>query len=418
VPRSPAPPRPLANGTIALLGAMVAFGPLTVDLYLPALPALGDDLGAGESTVQVTLSATLLGLAFGQLLMGPVSDRAGRKPPVIVGGALHVVASLACVMTSSVVVLTTARFVQGVGASAAAVVALAVVRDVATGNAGSRLMSRLILILGVVPIVAPFLGGLLLSLTSWRGVFVALGVAGLVLTASVTYGLPETRPHHLGSHPTVALPQARRPLRLLGDRALMGWSLASGFATAATFAWVAGSPFVLREQFALNGRSFGLVFGTSAIWLVIGAQASARLVVRWPPERVLGGGLGTALIAAFVLFIAAASSWGGVMGVLAPIWVILAGVGAAMPNAPTLALADHGHDAGAASAVIGALRYGVAATAGPLVGATGGGATAMAGIVLASLVMALAAAVWSATTPSHRFRAAEGCEQRTPSPHP
>jgi DHA1 family bicyclomycin/chloramphenicol resistance-like MFS transporter len=383
---------------VLVLGSLIAVGPLTIDTYLPALPAVVLDLKTTAAAVQLTLTGTLAGLALGQLLIGPLSDAVGRRRPLLVGTGVHVLASVLCVVAPNIGVLGALRVLQGLGAAAAAVVAMAVVRDLFTGLAAAKLFSRLMLVMGVAPVLAPTLGGELLRFTNWRGVFVVLAVLGLVLVAMTALGLRETLP-----------PERRRnggvvgTLRVYGlllrDRTFVGLVLTAGLAMAALFAYVSGSSFVLQQQYGMDQQQFGLTFGAGAIGLITATQLNIRLLRRWTPQQILISALAGGSVAGLVLLACAATGLGGLVGILLPLWVVLAAAGLALPNAPALALSRHGEAAGTAAALLGAVQFGVGALAAPLVGVLGTGSVAMAvvvagGMVSATVVLLLVVRPW------------------------
>ncbi|MGB2571257.1 multidrug effflux MFS transporter [Micromonospora citrea] len=374
---------------VLVLGSLIAVGPLTIDMYLPALPAIVADFQTTSAAVQLTLTGTLAGLAVGQLLIGPLSDAVGRRTPLIAGITLHVVASLLCAVAPNVAVLGGLRVVQGLGIAAASVVAMAVVRDLFSGAAFATLLSRLLLVMGAAPILAPTLGGALLRWTDWRGVFVALAAFGVLLVVVAALGLPET------------LPPARRRRggvvatltvygSLLRDRTFVGLVLVAGLAMAALFAYVAGSSFVLQEQYGLDEQQFGFAFGAGAVGLIAATQFNVRLLRRYPPQRILVAALTVGTAAGLALLAFAATGLGGLPSLLVSLWVVLAATGLAMPNAPALALSRHGEAAGTASALLGAVQFGVGALAAPLVGVLGTGAVAMALVVSGGMVASTA----------------------------
>lgn len=373
---------------ILVLGTLIAVGPLTIDMYLPALPAIGDDLQTTAAGVQLTLTGTLAGLAVGQLIIGPLSDVWGRRRPLLAGTALHVLASLLCVIAPNIAGLGGLRVVQGFGAAAASVIAMAVVRDLFTGIAFARVLSRLLLVMGVAPVLAPTLGSALLNWTQWRGVFAALAVLGVALFAVTMFGLPETLPPH-----------HRRPARvpdtlrvyggLLRDRVFVGLVLVAGFAMAALFAYVAGSSFVLQDQYGLDEQQFGIAFGAGAIGMIAATQLNVRLLRRYSPQQILLTSLIAALVCGIVLLGFAVTNVGGLAGVLIPLWAVLAATGFALPNAPALALAGHGEAAGTASALLGAVQFGVGALAAPAVGMLGTGSSAMATVITGGMLAAV-----------------------------
>lgn len=367
---------------VLVLGALIALGPLTIDAYLPALPDIGADLGASQATVQLTLTGTLLGLAAGQLVLGPLSDAYGRRRPMLAGICLHVLASLLCFGAPNITTLGILRIVQGFGAAAAAVITLAIVRDLFDGRAGAVLISRLMLVLGAAPILAPSLGSLVLGFTGWRGVFVVLAVFGLAILAVAYRFIGETLP-----------PERRRPVggvrtsvrgyrRLLADRTFVGLMLVTAMSMGALFTYVAASSFVLQGEYGLSEQAFGIVFGLGAVGLIAGTQLNAHLLRAREPEPVMRAGLLAGSLAGVALLAAALTDLGGLAGLLAPMWVVLFCMGLVMPNGTALALARHGEAAGAAAALIGAVRFGLGGLLAPLVGILGGGATPMAAVVL------------------------------------
>ena len=370
-----------------MLGFLTALGPLTIDMYLPSLPTITTDLHASAAAVQLTLTGTLVGLAFGQLLVGPLSDAMGRRTPLLGGIAVHVLASVLCVIAPNLAVLGTLRVLQGLGAAAAAVVAMAIVRDLFDGLAAARLFSRLMLVVGVAPILAPTIGGLVLNWTSWRGVFVVLAVVGVAILAASTVVLPETLPVSRRRSGGV-VGTVRDYGRLFKDRVYVGLILVAGLAMAALFAYVSGSSFVFQDEYGMSEQQFALIFAGGAVGLIGATQFNVRLLRRWTPQQILGGALLAGLGFGLVLMILAATKTGGLAGILIPLWLVLAMVGLAMPNAPALALSRHGEAAGTAAALLGAVQFGVGALAAPLVGALGVGAVAMAVVVFGGMLAA------------------------------
>lgn len=392
----PAPRRPPVDLTstrarvtlVVMLGALTALGPLTVDTYLPALPSITADLQTTSAAVGLTLTGTLIGFALGQLLVGPISDTFGRRRPMLVGASLHIVASLLCAIAPNVVALSGFRVLQGVAASGAAVVALAVVRDVAQGRAFVVMMSRLLLVMGAAPVLAPTLGSQVLRLTEWRGVFVTLAVLSLLLLVATALVLPETLPPER---------RLRGGIRsnltaygeLLRDRTFVGLALVAGLTMSAVFGYVSGSSFVLQERYGLSVQQFGLVFGAGSVSLIIGTQLSPRLVGRWTPVRVLGVTVSVGALAAAGLVVTSATALGGLLGLLVPLWVVLGCVGVALPISPSLALARHGDAAGTAAALLGAAQFGLAGLVGPAFGLLGVSAVTMAAVIAGGLALTL-----------------------------
>lgn len=386
-----------------LLGSVVALGPLTIDMYLPALPDITADLAAGPTAVQLTLTGTLLGLAIGQLVVGPLADALGRRGPLLAGVGVHIAASLLCAIAPDVAVLGALRLVQGLGAAAGAVVALAMVRDLFTGRAAAVMLSRLILVMGAAPVLAPTLGGAVLRWTDWRGVFVVLAAFGLVLVTVAAVLLPETLPRER-RRPAGLGPTLRTYAGLLTDRPYVGLVMVTGLSMAGLLAYVAGSSFVLQQEYGLDRLQFALLFGAGAVWLILATQLTPWLLRRFEPHQVLTVAVAGGTAAAVALVVAAATGAGGLPLLLALLWAVLAAVGFTLPNAAAIALGRHGEAAGSAAALLGFVQFGVGAVVSPVVGLLGNDAVAMAvvigaGMTLALLGLGVVARPWREATP-------------------
>jgi MFS transporter, DHA1 family, multidrug resistance protein len=375
---------------IVLLGVMVALGPLTIDMYLPALPKIADELSVSSSVVQLTLTGTLAGLALGQLIVGPLSDSLGRRRPLMAGIVLHMVASVLCMLAPNLVVLGLARVLQGVGAAAAMVVAIAVVGDLFADSAAATVLSRLMLVLGVAPVVAPSLGAAVLLHASWHWIFTVLVVlaGGLLLLAALA--LPETLP-----------PSHRRPLRargiaatyreLLHDARFVILVLVAALGMSGLFAYIAGASFVLQGRFGLDQQVFALVFGAGAVALIGATQFNVVLLKRFAPQVIVLWALVAALLAGGVFVGLASAHVGGLAGFVAPVWAILAAMGLVIPNAPAVALSRHPDAAGTAAALLGAAQFGLGAAVAPLVGVLGNDELALSIVMTAGMLIALLA---------------------------
>jgi DHA1 family bicyclomycin/chloramphenicol resistance-like MFS transporter len=372
-----------------MLGAFVALGPLTIDMYLPALPTIREQLGASSATVQLTLTGTLVGLALGQLVIGPLSDALGRRRPLLAGTALHVVASLLVLVAPNIAVLGVLRVLQGVGTAATAVVALAIVRDLFEGRAAATMLSRLFLVMGVAPVLAPTIGGEILRFTSWRGVFAVLAVYGLVVLAVGALALRETLPAARRHRGGIA-DSLRTYGSLFRDRRYVGLILVAGLTMAALFTYVSGSSFVYQQEFGLDEQQFGMLFGAGAVWLISGTQLNPVLLRRWSPAQILVTATIAGTTAGAVLLTLALADIGGLAGIVAPLWAVLFAAGVALPNAPALALAEYGESAGSAAALLGAVQFGVGAAVSPLVGLLGNDAVAMGAVIVTALLLAVA----------------------------
>ena len=397
-PPTPADYRPNAK-YVLLLGLMCALPAVSSDIYLPSLPDVARDLGTTQTAVQLTMTGVLVGGAVGQLVVGPLSDRFGRRRPVLVGIALHIVISLLCAVAPGIGALIALRVVQGFFNAAATVVAIAVIRDRFVGSDASRLLSRLMLVIGVAPLFAPSVGGLIAGQWGWRSVFVALALFGVALWVVVWRRLPETLP-----------PERRRAagLRtalggyavLLRDQHFVAIAVLPGLGMAVLMSYVVGSPFVFQEGYGLSANQFALLFAANGIALVGGAQINASLVRRVAPIRILRVALPLLVAVAFVLLAVILTGAGGLFGLLAVLWVMLGLIQLLPPNASAIALTRHGAMAGTAAAFIGAMQAGIAGVVSPLVGVLGGDAQAMGLVMVGSTVTALL--VLALATPAYR----------------
>jgi DHA1 family bicyclomycin/chloramphenicol resistance-like MFS transporter len=385
---------------VLLLGALSAFGPLSIDMYLPALPQLADDLHAAPSLVQLTLTACLLGLATGQLIGGPISDARGRRGPLLAGLAVYVIASALCALAPSVGVLVALRFVQGAAGAFGIVIGRAVVRDLHEGRAAAALFAALILVNGVAPILAPIVGAGVLHVTTWRGVFAVLTVIGALLLAAAAASLGETLP--AGERHPGGLRATLRTFRgLLAERAFVGCVLSSGLAFAAMFAYISGSPFVLQKVYGASPTVFSLLFALNGLGIVLAGRLSSRLSAAHDPAVLLRAGLlATAVGGAALLVCVLAGA--GLGGVLPSLFVSVASIGVIVPNAAALALAGHRSTAGSASGLLGVAQFALGALAAPLVGLAGEDTAVPMAVVIATLGAA-ALATFTLLVPAERI---------------
>ncbi|MCW2811423.1 MAG: putative drug resistance transporter, partial [Friedmanniella sp.] len=272
---------------VLVLGALSAIGPLTIDTYLPALPQLTQEMNASASQAQLTITGLLIGLGFGQLLIGPMSDAVGRRKPLLIGLAGHGLMSVLCALAPSMTILAVTRTLQGLAGAAVAVVSMAIVRDLFSGIRAAQLLSRLILVLGVAPILAPSLGSALLKVTDWQGIFVALALAAVALFVLALVALPETLPEHR-RQPLTVRGSLRAYRALFSDRLFVVMVLIAGFMFATLFAYISGSPFILQGLYNLSPQQFGLAFSANAVGLILMTQLNPLLVKRYSPVSVLG----------------------------------------------------------------------------------------------------------------------------------
>ena len=384
---------------ILMLGALAALPALTMDMYLPSLPAVEADFQTTQTAAQLTLSGTLVGAGLGQLVIGPFSDRFGRRLPLVIGISLHVVISLLCSMTSNIETLTGLRVLQGFFNAAAAVVALAVIRDRFVGSAAARLLSRLMLVIGVAPLLAPTVGQAIAGLWDWRAVFYALALIGVLLVAIVWKFMPETLPRdrRTSGHPRHV---AGAYWSMLRDKHFMALAVIPGLGLALIMSYVVGSPFVFQNEYGLTAQQFALVFAVNGAALVLSAQLNAALVRKFPPVRLLRTALLVQLGLALLLLVVVVTGAGGPFGLMAGLWLVLSAQGMIPANASVLALHHYGRTAGTAAAVIGAMQSGVAGLVESPGGVLGGNALTMVSVMVGSC--ALAAIVLAAGTPAYR----------------
>lgn len=373
--------RPSYARLALILGTLAAFGPLSIDMYLPALPTIAEEFGTTTAAIQQTLSAFFVGLALGQLFYGPLSDRLGRRTPLLFGCAMYTAVSLGIVFAPSVGWLMALRIVQALGSSAGVVIGRSVVRDLFDERESARMFSFLVLVMGIAPITAPLLGGQLLVLFGWRAVFLVLAGFGVLCFVMVWLWLGESLPptrrtaSNLGS-------VLRGYGDLLTDARYMGFALAGGLASAAMFAYISGSPFVFIELNGVPPAQFGLYFGANAFGLIAASQLNRWLLTRYTSAHLLIAALSVTAGAALLLLVATWLNIGGFPLLLALLFVTIASTGLVGPNAMALALAPYGRRAGSAAALLGATQFAAGALAGALVGVLANGtALPMAGVI-------------------------------------
>ncbi|WP_406313880.1 multidrug effflux MFS transporter [Streptosporangium sp. NBC_01639] len=377
---------------LLILGALSAIGPLSIDMYLPALPAIAGEMGTSQAQVQLTLTACLIGVSVGQVIAGPLSDVRGRRTPLLVGIAAYAVASLLCAFSPSVYGLVGFRLLQGIAGGAALVIVRAVVRDLYEGAAIARIFATLMLVSGLAPILAPIAGAQLLNHTSWRGVFVSLSVAGLLLLAAALSGVRETLPRDRREggglrHTLVTFGH------LLRNRSFMASALAGGLGFGGMFAYISGSPFVLQQVYGASPQTFSLVFALNALGLTVTAQIGGRLAGRRvAPARLILVGLSLSLVGAGLLLATALLAL-PLAALVAALFVMMCGAGFVLPGTGALALAGQPQQvAGSASALTGVLQFAIGAVSAPLVGLGGEGSALPMATVLTGLTLAAFAA--------------------------
>ncbi|MER7331191.1 multidrug effflux MFS transporter [Micromonospora sp. NPDC000119] len=392
---------------LVLLGTITAFGPLSLDTYLPAFPAMARDLSASQAQIQLSLTTCLIGMALGQLVTGPLSDRWGRRRPVLVGVGAYTLLSLLCAAAPSPEALAAARFAQGFAGGMGVVVARAVVRDLYAGRDAAKYFSRLTLVFGVAPMAAPAFGSLVLRFGSWRTVFVALAVIGALLAAAVAWRLPETLPASRRSTGGLAA-TAAAGRSLFTDRIFLGYALAQGLAFAGLFAYISGSSFVFQDVFGVSAGTFSLIFGVNALALVAVGQANARLLDRFEPRRLLIGPLGVGVLAA--AGVVAGALLDALPLVAVALFVFVGSLGMVTPNGTALALDRHAAHASTAAALLGAIQSVVGAAAAPLVGLGGEGSAVPMAVVIAGAAAASLAVVLTLARPRRFTMATSSAE--------
>lgn len=385
---------------VILLGALTALGPFTIDLYLPAFPVLREDFQTTDAAIQLTLTGTMIGFALGQLIVGPLSDKVGRRLPLLAVTALHVLASTAAAFAPSLELLSVARVLMGAGAAAGGVVAAAIVRDLFGGRRLVVMLSRLALVSGVAPVLAPLVGSGLLLVTSWRGIFGVLAIYGAVMLVSAIIFIPET------------LPPARRQERgtttvwqryrsVFGDRVFIGVLIIGGMTFSGLFSYLSASSFLFQESYGFDAQQYGLLFAANSLGVVLGVQAASRLAARFGPQWVLAWSTSVLVVAATAIIVTDQLGL-GLWGTIVPLFFFMTACGFTFPCVQVLALDRHGNAAGTAQSIVGATNFGVAGIISPLVGwiakDAGITATTMASVMIGCAVIGLAS-LWLIVRP-------------------
>jgi DHA1 family bicyclomycin/chloramphenicol resistance-like MFS transporter len=353
---------------IALLGALTAFAPLSIDMYLPALPTIARHFHVSTGAAEYTLASFFLGFTLGQALFGPLADRFGRKAPLYGGIMLYIAASLGCAMSDSAALLATLRFLQALGACAGMVIARACARDLFGPHEAPRIYAYMMLVLGLAPLLAPFVGGYVLVWFGWRAIFLAQAAIGSAALMATALRIPES---HAGGtrmlHPAKVL---RDYAVLLLDRSFIGYVLAGAVSNAGLFAYITASPHVFIDLFHVAPQHFGWFFGANAIGLVTGAQIGARLLKDRSATHVLLAAQIVQWIAGVALLACALTGFGGMWGIAGGLFLFVALNGAIMPIAAGCAMHHFGHVAGMASALVGTFQFGGAAIVSTAIGNT------------------------------------------------
>ena len=381
-----------------ILGTLTALGPFTIDLYLPAFPALRSDLGVSEAAIQLTLTGTIIGFAGGQLLVGPLSDKIGRRLPLIFATTLHVGASIGAASSEDITMLMLFRVLQGIGAAGGGVVAMAMVRDLFGGYALVRMLSYMALVNGMAPIFAPVIGSQLLLLFPWPGIFWFLAAYGVLVIAAVSLFIVETLPRE--NRRQSGLTVAQRYRTVLSDRIFIGILLVGGMNFSGLFSYLSASPFLFQGPYGLNEQQYGLLFAVNSLGIVAGVQISARVLRRVGPQWVIAAATIVQLTMA-MLIIAFDQLGLGFWGTAVPLWFYIMATGFVFPCVQVLALINNGAQAGTAASLLGAVTFGTAGLISPLVGLLGEGietATPMA-LVMAACIALSVVFLWTVVRP-------------------
>ncbi|WP_102691617.1 multidrug effflux MFS transporter [Rummeliibacillus pycnus] len=354
---------------VIILGALTAFGPLCMDLYLPALPMVSHDLHTSTSVTQFSMTACFVGLAIGQMFFGPMSDLSGRKKPLIGALILFTVASFLCGLTSSIIIHLILRFMQGFTGAAGIVIAKAAARDLYSGKELTKFMSMLGLVNGVAPIAAPLLGGLLLAMGDWHLVFYTLSLGGTLLLIGVVWQLPETLHLQNRTRGNFFTPFKAFPI-IVKDKEFMGYSLTQSFILTCMFGYIAASPFVLQKMYGLSPQWFSASFALNGLGIVLMTQLTGRLVGKYDERTILRFGVWQATIGSLLLLMVAIFKWPLIL-LLLGFFITVSSVGLVSPTGFSLGMQNQGQHAGSASAMLGLLPFLGGSIVSPLVGIAG-----------------------------------------------
>jgi DHA1 family bicyclomycin/chloramphenicol resistance-like MFS transporter len=363
-----------------VLGTLAAFGPLSIDMYLPALPNLARDFHTNASLVQFSLTFFLLGLASGQLLAGPLSDVYGRRRPLLIGLIIYFAVSLLCVFSPSIWTFIGLRFIQGLAGSAGIVISRAIVRDLYSGPELTKFFALLALVNGLAPILAPVVGAQLLRLVPWQGLFIVLSLIGFVMFFVVLFGLSETLPS--GNRSVGGIKNTFGTFRnLILDRSFMGYALVQGLVFAAMFAYISGSPFVVQNIYGASAQMFSLIFAINGIGIMIGSQMTGRLAGRIDESKLFVFGIGMSFFGGIILLVLLLLH-ANLIFVLLPLFFIVSSVGVVNTAGFSLAMQTQGKSAGSAAALLGVLSLSFGGIVAPLVGLGGEHTAVPMGLVI------------------------------------
>jgi DHA1 family bicyclomycin/chloramphenicol resistance-like MFS transporter len=378
---------------LSILSALMAFASISTDLYLPAMPAMATSLHADAGQLELTISSYLIGFSLGQLVWGPISDRYGRRLPIALGLLLFIAGSAGCALSSTAPMMIGWRAVQAAGACASVVLARAMIRDVYEGHRAAQMLSTLMTVMAIAPLLGPSLGGLMLKFGSWPLIFWALAAFGMA-TVIALYSLPETLPAERRNYAPLS-GAFRRYGQLLKDRRVLGYASAGGFLYGGMYAYIAGTPFAYIDYYHVSPQTYGVLFGVGIVGIMLANQINARLVRRVGSDRLMRLGALLAALSGICLAMDAWSEFGGLAGLVLPLFVFVSAAGLIVANSIVGALNSFPHVAGAVSALVGALQYGTGILGSGLVGVLADGSPKPMAMVIAVFgVASLLCAFW------------------------
>ncbi|WOH20095.1 multidrug effflux MFS transporter [Paenarthrobacter sp. GOM3] len=381
---------------ILLLGALTALGPFTIDLYLPAFPALEKSFDVSAAAIQLTLTGTTVGFGLGQLVVGPFSDKVGRRLPLILATAVHIGSSLGAALSTDIGMLSLFRVLMGIGAAGGGVVAMAMVRDLFHGYSMVKMFSRMSLVNGLAPILAPVIGSQLLLAFPWPGIFYFLACYGLLVILASIFFIRETLPADQRGKSSSTVVQ--RYKSVLGDRIFVGMVMVGSLNFGGLFAYLSASTFLFQDVYGFSPQEYGLLFGINSLGIVAGVQISSRLIRRVAPQWIVAGAtLFMVLMAALIIVLDL--SHVGLWGILIPLWFYICATGFMFPCVQVLSLAKHGAQAGTAASLLGASQFMMAGIVPPIVGWLGVGSAVPMGSVMAVCLSGSIAALWLVVRP-------------------
>jgi len=381
---------------ILLLGALTALGPFTIDLYLPAFPALEKSFDVSAAAIQLTLTGTTVGFGLGQLVVGPFSDKVGRRLPLILATAVHIASSIGAALATDIGWLSLFRVLMGIGAAGGGVVAMAMVRDLFHGYSMVRMFSRMSLVNGLAPILAPVIGSQLLLAFPWPGIFYFLASYGLLVILASIFFIKETLPAEQRGKSTVTVRQ--RYKSVLSDRIFVGMVLVGSLNFGGLFAYLSASTFLFQNVYGFSPQQYGILFGINSLGIVAGVQISSRLIRRVAPQWIVAGAtLVMVFLAALIVVLDLLGA--GLWGILVPLWFYICATGFMFPCVQVLSLANHGAQAGTAASLLGASQFMMAGIVPPVVGWLGVGSAVPMGSVMAVCILGSITALWLIVRP-------------------